>query len=138
MSEEPEIKKRGRGRPRKSEIAAHTPGKRKKRGRPKGEVAIMNDYKARLLASPKSEAVLHTILDVATDPEHKHWPSATKLIVERLMPQSMFEDKLGGKSREISINLNFADPSAAKVRKAEDDAVDVDFVVMDGEEYDPD
>ncbi len=49
------IKKRGRGRPRKSEIAAVKPGNKGQVGRPKGDAAIINEYKARMLASPKSK-----------------------------------------------------------------------------------
>ena len=57
-----EIKKRGRGRPRKSEVAAVKPGNKGVVGRPKGDAAIINEYKARMLASPKSRKVLETIL----------------------------------------------------------------------------
>ena len=53
-----EIKKRGRGRPPKSEVAAVKPGNKGKVGRPKGDAAIINDYKARMLASPKSRKVM--------------------------------------------------------------------------------
>ena len=48
------VKKRGRGRPRKSEVAAVKPGNKGQVGRPKGDAAIINEYKARMLASPKS------------------------------------------------------------------------------------
>ena len=56
------VKKRGRGRPRKSEVAAVKPGNKGVVGRPKGDAAIINEYKARMLASPKSRRVLETIL----------------------------------------------------------------------------
>ena len=52
MSEETP-KKRGRGRPRKGEIVEKTAGTRGKVGRPKGDASIINEYKARMLASPK-------------------------------------------------------------------------------------
>jgi hypothetical protein len=57
-----EIKKRGRGRPRKSEVAAVKPGNKGKVGRPKGDAAIINEYKARMLASPKSKKSLRLFL----------------------------------------------------------------------------
>ena len=62
-----EVKKRGRGRPRKSEVAAVKPGNKGVVGRPKGDAAIINEYKARMLASPKSRKVLETIFDAALD-----------------------------------------------------------------------
>lgn len=124
-------KKRGRGRPKKSEIAAKKPGGRVKRGRPPGEAAVMAEYKARMLASPKSEQVLHTVLTVANDPDHKNWSAAAKMVMDRLVPQSMFEDKLGGKSPSIEINLNFDDtPTSHSVRSRrgeDDEPVDVEF-----------
>ena len=46
-----ELPKRGRGRPKKGEIVAKKKGSRGIRGRPKGDAAIINEYKARMLAS---------------------------------------------------------------------------------------
>ncbi len=39
---------RGRGRPKKAEVAAVKKGNRAVRGRPKGDAAVMNEYKARM------------------------------------------------------------------------------------------
>lgn len=83
--------RRGRGRPRKEEIKALTPGNRGKRGRPPGDAAIINEYKARMLASPKSAAVLEKILDTALDDDHKHQGVCMKLVAERLVPKGYFE-----------------------------------------------
>lgn len=129
--------KRGRGRPKKSEIEAKKPGGRKKRGRPPGELAVMNEYKARMLASPKSETVLQTVLDVASDPDHKNWSAAAKLVFDRILPASAFEDKLGGKSPSIEINLNFDEtPASVDVGGSDErasSAVDVEFSEVDHE-----
>jgi len=101
------VTKRGKGRPKKAEIAAKKKGNRGKRGRPPGDAAIINEYKARMLASPKSELVLSTLLDVATDPDHKHWTAATKMVMDRLLPASYFEkDKLSGGRPSIEINIS--------------------------------
>jgi len=103
----PEIKKRGRGRPRKSEVAAVKPGNKGKVGRPKGDAAIINEYKARMLASPKSRKVLETIFDAALDHDHKNQASAWKLIMDRMLPVGAFEREVardGGKSA-IQINI---------------------------------
>ena len=57
--------KRKRGRPKKGEIVEKTTGSRGKVGRPKGDASIINEYKARMLASPKSRRVLDSIFDAA-------------------------------------------------------------------------
>lgn len=99
-------KKRGRGRPRKSEIEAKKPGGRGKVGRPKGDAAIINEYKARMLASPKSEAVLAKVFEVALDDEHKHQAACMKMVVDRILPQSYFEkDKQSGGKSGIEITI---------------------------------
>ena len=61
VSEDNVPTKRSRGRPKKSEIAKA--GKTGKVGRPKGTAAIINDYRDRMLASPKSRAVLESIFN---------------------------------------------------------------------------
>ena len=101
-----EIKKRGRGRPRKSEIAAVKPGNKGQVGRPKGDAAIINEYKARMLASPKSKKVLETIFDAALDNEHKNQAAAWKLVMDRMLPLSYFEkDSASGRSA-VSITIS--------------------------------
>ena len=69
-----EIKRRKQeqGAPSKAELAKHSPGGRGKVGRPKGDAAKINEYKARMLASPKSKLVLDTIFDAALDNDHKN------------------------------------------------------------------
>ena len=103
--------KRKRGRPSKKDIQANSPGGRGKVGRPKGDAGIINEYKARMLASPKSEAVLHKILDVALDDEHKHQAACMKMVADRILPVSYFEKDgtskgIGG----ITISINQATP----------------------------
>ena len=102
-----EVKKRGRGRPRKSEVAAVKPGNKGVVGRPKGDAAIINEYKARMLASPKSRKVLETIFDAALDNDHKNQAAAWKLVMDRILPVAAFEKDIvqnGGKSA-IQINI---------------------------------
>lgn len=102
-----EIKKRGRGRPRKSEVEAVKPGNKGQVGRPKGDAAIINEYKARMLASPKSKKVLETIFDAALDNEHKNQAAAWKLVMDRILPIGAFEKEVtkdGGRSA-IQINI---------------------------------
>ena len=97
--------KRKIGRPPKNELSANT--KRNAVGRPKGDAAIINEYKARMLSSPKSRKVLDAIFDAALDNEHKNQAAAWKLIVDRIVPVSSFEQdviKQGGRSA-IQINI---------------------------------
>ena len=58
MSDVDNPPRRKRGRPRKSDVAASKKGNRNAVGRPKGDAAVINEYKARMLASPKSRKVL--------------------------------------------------------------------------------
>lgn len=101
-----ETVKRKAGRPKKSEIATKKRGGRELRGRPAGDKAIMDEYKARMLNSPKSARVLEAIFDAALDPEHKAQAAAWKLIVDRIVPVSSFEQvKQSGGAPAISINI---------------------------------
>lgn len=96
-----------RGRPRKSLLDSKTAGKRGKVGRPKGDAAIMNELKARVLASPKSEKVLEAIFNAALDDDHKSQSAAWKLLIDRILPVGAFEREVirdGGRSA-ISINI---------------------------------
>ena len=105
--ETPPVKKK-RGRPKKTDIQAKQQGGRGKVGRPKGDASIINEYKARMLASPKSVKVLEAIFDAALDPEHKHQSSAWKLIVDRIAPVAAFEKDVikNGGGNAISINIS--------------------------------
>ena len=97
--------KRKIGRPPKNELSANT--KRNAVGRPKGDATIINEYKARMLSSPKSRKVLDAIFDAALDNEHKNQAAAWKLVVDRIIPVSAFEQevvKQGGRSA-IQINI---------------------------------
>ena len=99
--------KRGRGRPKKAEVAAVKKGNRAVRGRPKGDAAVMNEYKARMLASPKSAKVLEAIFNAALDDDHKNQAAAWKLVMDRVAPTALFEKdvvKDGGRSA-IQINI---------------------------------
>ena len=106
MTEQEPVQKRKAGRPKKGEIVAKKRGNRELRGRPAGDKAIMDEYKARMLNSPKSARVLEAIFDAALDPDHKAQSAAWKLIVDRIVPISSFEQvKQGGSTPSISINI---------------------------------
>ena len=94
-----------RGRPKKTDIAKKKAGGRGVVGRPMGDAAIINEYKARMLASPKSEKVLEAIYSAALDDDHKNQAAAWKLIMDRFLPLSYFE-KDGQNSGRASISIN--------------------------------
>ena len=99
-----ENKRTKAGRPKKSEITEIKESRSV--GRPKGEAAIINEYKLRMLNSPKSAKVLEAIYDAALNDEHKNQAAAWKLIVDRIVPVSAFETaKQGGGAPQISINI---------------------------------
>ncbi len=116
--------KKKRGRPRKADVLAKQQGGRGKVGRPKGDASIINEYKARMLASPKSSKVLESIFDAALDNEHKNQAAAWKLVMDRIAPVAAFEKDVikNGGSNAISINISGV-PSV----KVGNDVVDGEF-----------
>ena len=125
-----EIKKRGRGRPRKSEVAAVKPGNKGQVGRPKGDAAIINEYKARMLASPKSRKVLETIFDAALDHDHKNQAAAWKLVMDRILPVGAFEKEVtkdGGRSA-IQINITGVGSATVDSSYPESDPIEGELV----------
>lgn len=104
---EQEIVKRKPGRPKKGELVAKKTKNKGVIGRPKGDTAIINEYKQRMLTSPKSAKVLESIFDAALNDDHKNQAAAWKLIVDRIVPVSAFEaTKSGGGTPAISINIS--------------------------------
>ena len=94
-------------KPTKKELASNSSGGRRKIGSPKGDAAIINEYKARMLSSPKSKKVLDTIFEAALDNDHKNQAAAWKLVMDRILPVAAFEKDVvqsGGKSA-IQINI---------------------------------
>jgi hypothetical protein len=116
------------GRPRKQDVELKAkPGKV---GRPKGDAAIINEYKARMLASPKSRKVLDSILDAALNDDHKNQAAAWKLLMDRMLPISYFEkDKEGGSRPSVSITIS----GIGEAKVTENDIIDAE-VIEDDEE----
>ena len=105
MNEEVQIKK-PKGRPPKAKVNQKKVGHRKALGRPKGDAAIINEYKARMLAYPKSKKVMDTIFNAALDDEHKNQSAAWKLIMDRMLPVSYFEKEATGGRSAVSITIS--------------------------------
>ena len=109
------------GRPRKEEVESKKKGSRGKVGRPKGDAAAISEYKARLLASPKSRKVIDSIFNAALDDDHKNQSAAWKLLVDRIMPLSYFEkDKLSGGKSAINITISGVNDAVVQGETIED------------------
>jgi hypothetical protein len=129
-----EIKPRGRGRPKKGEIVAKKSKNRGTLGRPKGDKAIIDEYKARMLSSPKSAKVLETILNAALNDDHKNQAAAWKLVVDRIIPVSAFEQtKQGSGAPSVSINIMGLGQATAEVI---DDNVEIDVTDVEVKDID--
>lgn len=97
--------KRKRGRPRKSEVEAKKRGNRGVRGRPPGDAARINEFKARLLAT-SGDKVISKIIDIALDDDHQGQMAALKMCMDRVLPVSYFEkDKNGSGRSAVSITI---------------------------------
>jgi hypothetical protein len=124
-----EPSKRKAGRPKKSELKEIKESRSV--GRPKGEAAIINEYKLRMLNSPKSAKVLEAIYDAALNDEHKNQAAAWKLIVDRIVPVSSFEaTKQGNGTPQISINITGLNQPIVETLE---DITDVDIRGVDHE-----
>lgn len=98
------------GRPPKSEVAKHA---KNPVGRPRSDNTIINEYKARMLASPKSRKVLDKIYEAALDDEHRNQSAAWKLIMDRMLPLSFFEKERSDSNTKpvVSISISgFGEP----------------------------
>jgi len=135
MEQSTELKVRGRGRPKKGEIVAKKSKNRGTLGRPKGDKAIIDEYKARMLNSPKSAKVLETILNAALNDDHKNQAAAWKLVIDRIAPLSSFEAvKAGGQTPQISINITGLTAPVVEAEEVVYDISDVEAKSTEDEE----
>ena len=117
------------GRSRKDEVESKKVAKRGKVGRPPGDAAIINEYKARMLASPKSKKVLDSILDAALNDDHKNQAAAWKLLMDRMLPISYFEkEKAEGGRPSVSITIS----GIGDAKVTENDIIDAEIVDDEG------
>lgn len=116
--------KRKRGRPSKAELAQ---ARKQPVGRPKGDAAAIEEFKARIMNSPKSRKVLDAILDAALDDEHKNQAAAWKLLVDRMLPMSYFDkDKVSGSRPSVNITITGVGESVSIAGESDDNIVDVE------------
>ena len=106
-------------KPTKQEIASKSAGGRGKVGRPKGDAAIINEYKARMLASPKSRKVLDTIFEAAMDDDHKNRAAAWKLVMDRILPVAAFEKDVAQNIGKSAIQINITGVGTTEITPSE-------------------
>jgi len=105
-------KKRGRGRPRKTDVEA-----KKKRGvvgRPPGEAARIKEFHARLLAT-SGETVINTIISKALNDEDKDQVACLKMCIDRVLPMSYFEKGKDAGRGSVNIQISMVGDSKAEV-----------------------
>ncbi len=116
------------GRPKKSSVSAKKKGSRRAVGRPKGDAAIINEYKARMLNSPRSRAVMDSIFDAALDPEHKNQAAAWKLVMDRILPVAAFEKDIAKDGGRSAIQINISGVGTASVSETEVEPIEGEVV----------
>ena len=129
--EEPSVKKRGRGRPRKTEVEAKK--SRNKVGRPPGEAARIKEFHARLLAT-SGETVINTIIKKALDDDDKDQVACLKMCIDRVLPMSYFEKDKDARRGNVSISISMVGDQKAIIEqeKEEDqDIHDVEYETID-------
>ena len=92
---------RRRGRPPKSLVESKKkPGKV---GRPAGDAARIQEFKARLLSSSGTK-IIDTVIRKALDDNDKDQIAALKMCMDRLLPTSLFEKDAKGQRNAVTIN----------------------------------
>ena len=111
------------GRPKKADLAEIKD--KRSVGRPRGDKAIMDEYKLRMLNSPKSAKVLEKVYEVALSDGHPGQMAAMKLVLDRIVPASAFDvSKSAGGMPQISINITgLNQPSVSSI--SDEDVIDV-------------
>ena len=116
------------GRPPKRSVVSKKKGSRGQVGRPKGDAAVINEYKARMLASPKSRKVLDSIFDAALNDEHKNQAAAWKLVMDRILPVAAFEKDIVKGSGKNSISINITGVGATTISSTSNDDEEEDYI----------
>jgi hypothetical protein len=130
-TEEPKVAPKKRGRPTKASTEIKKVGNRGKVGRPPGDAAIINQYKARMLASPKSKKVLEAIFDAALDDNHKAQSAAWKLILDRIAPTAAFEKDVIKDAGRSAIQINITGVGSTEVSSGSSEALEGEWTTTE-------
>jgi hypothetical protein len=112
--------KHKRGRPKKGEIRAAMKPNNGKVGRPAGDNQRMLEFKARIM-STKGMSVIEKVLSTALEDGHPAQAACLKMVMDRALPVSMFDEKNGSSKPTIQINISGINDS---VSIASSDAMD--------------
>lgn len=118
-------RKTTKGRPPKASLKP----KPRPVGRPKGDAAIINEYKQRMLASPKSAKVLDSIFNAALNDDHKNQAAAWKLLMDRMLPVSAFEQEIQKNNGKSAITINISGLVSSSTDQG--DTLDIDPLSQD-------
>jgi len=77
-----------------------------KPGPKKGNAAIFEDYRQRMLNSPKSRKVLGKVFEVALDDDHPHQAACLKMVMDRIIPASAMGAIAGSGSGQTAVTIN--------------------------------
>ena len=80
-----------------------------KRGRPAGMRARQLELKQTLLEHPDVPKVIETVIRTALDDNHKNQTAAQKILMDRMLPISMFEKAVDSREK-INIVINTIRP----------------------------
>ena len=119
------------GRPKKSSVSSKKKGSRGAVGRPKGDAAIINEYKARMLNSPRSRAVMDAIFEAATDPDHKNQAAAWKLVMDRILPVAAFEKDIIKDAGRSAIQINITGVGSTTITDGSQSGEEIDGETVD-------
>lgn len=122
-------KKRGRGRPRKTDVDAKK--KRNVVGRPPGEAARIKEFHARLLAT-SGETVINTIIKKALNDEDKDQVACLKMCIDRVLPMSYFEKGKDAGRGSVNIQISMLSDAKAEVLDQEE-LQDIEYEDVDVE-----
>jgi hypothetical protein len=123
----PALKKKG-GRPKKADIEAKLkPGKR---GRPKGDYTLARELCARMLVA-NSDRMLQEVMRLALTDGHPSQIAALKMVLDRALPISYFENKEPGSAGGQGITINISGITAPQIQTS-DDVIDVDSEQSNG------
>lgn len=98
----PAVVTKKRGRPSKALLDSKK--NRGKVGRPPGDAARIQEFKARLL-STAGDSVISKVVQIAKQDDHPGQMAALKMCLDRLLPLSLFEKDARGGSRAVTINI---------------------------------
>lgn len=122
----PVVPKKTKGPPKKAEIAKRIrKDPTRGRGRPPGEAQKIKELMARMLLT-NGEHVLKKTIDMALNDDHPHQMAAIRLLMDRALPVSYFEQKdNNGAGSGIVINISGLSTQVKSTSDLDDNIIDV-------------